>query len=96
MSITIRNADLKTEADFREALIKAQNELRIFRSKSRPELRTPELWERFYQLQAQAVWLEDSLATMRRSKERQIRKKLPAKKTVWESVKRHRDEEEEE
>lgn len=67
---TVRAINLEGEEAFREALIKIRNELRKFSAASRPEIRTPELWARYYDLDATAVWLEDSLLRMQRARYR--------------------------
>ena len=89
---TIDTSGLRDEEDFREALIRKQRELREFREKSKPELRTPELWNLFYQLQAEASWLEESLTRIQQSRGMSGPKKKK-QETRWEKVTRRKREE---
>lgn len=74
-----------SEEAFRERLIRANEELRIFRDRHDLEEATTDIWDRFYQMRATAVWLEDSLLSMQRARERSSRKKKRTKKrSVWE------------
>ena len=81
MTIMIRNMNLSSEEDFRRALTKARSDLSDFRKRSNPAVRTPELWDRFFQFQANAVWLEDSLRTMERRRTKSESKRQ-SKQTV--------------
>ncbi len=83
---TIRNYSLDTEEDFRRMLEKEKHELQELRRKSNPLIRTAELWNRFYQLQANVAWIEESLAKMKPAKE----PKLP--RTVRNKRRRPEDE----
>lgn len=84
--VTIRAYGLETEDDFFRALVEANRIARQFRSSHEFETMTPEEWEEWYQIQAQAVWLED---TYNKAKDaRQKRERFGKKKrTVWETVK---------
>lgn len=95
---TINTSGLRDVAAFREALIRAQAVLRDFRARSKAETRTPELWNRFYQLQAEAVWLEDSLARIQSSAGSAGKRKAKGSGSVsaWERYKKQKQEEDEE
>lgn len=77
--VTIWYPDLSTEAEVEQKLEKIRKEMRDFRSRSHPETRTRELWDRWYQLQANEAWLEERLEYLK--KHRGIVRK-PERKTV--------------
>ena len=64
--VTIWYPDLITEAEVEQKLEKIRKDMRDFRSRSRPETRTPDLWNRWYQLQANEAWLEERLEYLKK------------------------------
>ena len=83
--VTIKATGLETEADFFQALVEANKVARQFRDEHDFETMLPEEWEEWYQIQAQAVWLEGTYNKIKaaRHKSEGSRKK---KRTVWEAV----------
>ena len=89
---TIAMRDYQTEEELRRDLEKAEAALRDFRARSNPMTRTPELWNLFYQLQAEAALLEDEFKRWQRGR---AADKPKRKETRWEKVTRRKREEEE-
>ena len=84
--ITIKAYGLETEDDFFRALVEANRIARQFRESHEFETMTPEEWEEWYQIQAQAVWLEDTYNKIKGARIRSESLGKKKKRTVWEAV----------
>ena len=84
--VTIKATGLETEADFFQALVEANKVARQFRDEHDFETMTGEEWETWYQIQAQAVWLEDTYNKIKAARQRSEGLGRKKKRTVWETV----------
>lgn len=79
--VTIWYPDIDTEKEAEEKLEKMRREMREFRSRSHPETRTQDLWNRYYNLQANIMWLEERLEWLQKHRGTAQQKK-PLMKTI--------------
>lgn len=92
--VTIRANGLETENDFLMATSEAHKKVREFRETHEFETMQPEEWEEFYQIQAQAVWLEDTYTKIKEARQRRESLGKNKRRTIWERAGRGKWEEE--
>ena len=83
-AVTIHADGIEVENDYRDALIRTRHELAAFCEQYPAETRSPEQWEEFFDRDANAVWLEDTLIKIQRARNGSRSKRRS--RTIWEKT----------